>query len=124
VFDAEGNAANPDTAFSLTARPGMDPPFEVLARQYIDQVQGLNRHVLEAVDRILNTADSPPVIAIVSDHGPPLHSEYGAGRQAVLMLIHTPDSAAPPDDINLVELWPWILRTQLGLPAEDPAPPT
>jgi len=124
VFDATGNAANPDTAFSLTARPGMDPPFEVLARQYIDQVQGLNRHVLDAVDRILETADTPPVIAIVSDHGPPLQSEYGAGRQATLMLIHTPDGAAPPDDLNLVALWPWILRTQLGLPAEDPAPPT
>lgn len=124
VFDAEGNAANPDTAFSLTARPGMDPPFEVLAQQYIDQVQGLNRRVLNAVDKILETADTPPVIAIVSDHGPPLQSVYHEGRRKILMLILTPDGAAPPDDLNLVELWPWILRTQLGLPAEDPAPPT
>ncbi|MFP4249482.1 MAG: hypothetical protein ACLFU7_07470 [Armatimonadota bacterium] len=37
---------------------------------YITEVQGLNTHLLEAVERILAASDEPPVIIIQSDHGP------------------------------------------------------
>ena len=121
VFDADGSASNPDTAFSLVARPGMDPPFEQLAQQYIRNLQGLNVHVLDTVDRILaNAREEPPVIVVTSDHGPPFQTVYEEGRKNTLLLIHAPNEAKLPNDLNLVELWPWVLRTQLGLPVAMP----
>jgi hypothetical protein len=59
--------------------PGHDGPDDY-ARRYRQQVAYVTRRVEEAVDRILATSSSPPIILIQGDHGPGSHFESVADR--------------------------------------------
>ena len=125
VLQADGSPLEANLAFSLVARPELDPPFEEMARLYRDQVQGLNYHIEKMVDRILEHSETPPVIAIVSDHGPPLQSYYGQGRRDTLMMLALPGLApgSGPTRMNLVQLFPYIFREVYGLDVPMPEVP-
>ncbi|MCJ7625878.1 MAG: LTA synthase family protein [Anaerolineaceae bacterium] len=55
VFGPEGGPANND---------------QDEAKQYSDQVTYLNKLVLETVDQILSSSETPPIIILQGDHGP------------------------------------------------------
>jgi hypothetical protein len=43
---------------------------ETFRRLYAEEVEGLNRRVLPAIDALLDASPTPPVIVILGDHGP------------------------------------------------------
>lgn len=55
-------------------------------RLYAEQVEGLNRHLLRTVRRILEVSPEPPVIVLQADHGPRIvleTPEKEGGREAL-----------------------------------------
>jgi hypothetical protein len=74
--------------------PGAD-----LKTLYADQVDYLNPRVLEAIDRILNESEEPPIIVIMGDHG---YTESNKEeKMSILNAYHLPGGAA-------AELYPTI----------------
>jgi hypothetical protein len=61
VFDRDGNPINPNYPFTLSVEERTG---------YIEQLQFVNRKVLETIDGILANSESPPIIIIQGDHGP------------------------------------------------------
>jgi Sulfatase len=51
---------------------------EDYARRYRDQVSYVTRRVEDAIDRILASSTSPPIIIIQGDHGPGAHFDSGS----------------------------------------------
>ncbi|HEU0224245.1 MAG TPA: sulfatase-like hydrolase/transferase [Steroidobacteraceae bacterium] len=69
LFDREGNVlrrANISDQFEFQKRLWEDRV------SYVDQLLYVNRRIGEVVDRILSDSPHPPVIVLVSDHGPNL----------------------------------------------------
>jgi hypothetical protein len=66
VFDPEGNPTYPPDFWNDQR---MYPP-DLYQKGYVNQVQYLNKNILEAVDTILANSSTPPIIIIQSDHGP------------------------------------------------------
>jgi len=66
VFLADGSFVQEDELFKLRDAEDIGEEYK---RQVVAQTQGLNVHVLESIDRLLETGTDPPVILLVSDHG-------------------------------------------------------
>ncbi len=66
VFDPEGNPTYPPDFWN---ERGMYPA-DLYQKGYVNQVQYLNKNMIEAVDTILANSKTPPIIIIQSDHGP------------------------------------------------------
>lgn len=64
-FNADGTVR----PLGKAGRGGAGGPKDIRA-QYVDEIQGLNRHVLGAIDGIIERSATPPVILIFGDHGP------------------------------------------------------
>jgi hypothetical protein len=66
VFDPEGNPTYPaDFWNDQRMYPG-----KLYQKGYVNQLQFLNKKILQAVDTILAESDVPPIIIIQGDHGP------------------------------------------------------
>lgn len=104
--------------FNFGALAGSQVGFDVAAGQYIEELQGVNGHILNAVDRILENSTVPPIIAILSDHGPRVSESWAVKHRdaGTLFMLHIPgvDPAEFPHDANPVEVFPIILNTGLG----------
>lgn len=124
-----------DGTFTTTRFGAMNPralarqpePFDEVGRRYVEQVQGLNRHIEEAVDRILEGSREPPIIAIVSDHGPRViedpewpHRDFGT---LFMLFIPGVDPDSFEHDVNDVELFPLILNEAFGFEMPMPIAP-
>ncbi len=105
VFDAEGNPYEPTTEFALDETGQSNQ--ETRRREYIAQLQGLNGFIEREIDLILAESTSPPVIVIISDHGPPASLTTEAGRLANLCMLHLPgiEPDQIPQDLHLVNLF-------------------
>lgn len=96
VFDPEGNPTYPPDFWNDQR---MYPP-DLYQKGYVNQVQYLNKNILEAVDTILANSSTPPIIIIQSDHGPWLQPKdkrmrnltavYFPGHNEVLYSTITP----------------------------------
>ena len=95
---------------------------------YVNQVQYINKKIIETVDKILQESDSTPIIIIQGDHGTP--TQLGGGglrwnninddsireRMSIFSAIYFPntDSAVIYDGITPVNYFRLILNTQLN----------
>lgn len=72
VFDAEGEPIYPNRNYSINdANTFMiSGTKEEYQQGYRDQLKFINKKIMAAIQSILDTATSPPVIIIQSDHGP------------------------------------------------------
>ena len=66
VFDPEGNPTYPPDFWNDQRMY----PATLYQKGYVNQVQFLNKKLLQAVDTILAESDVPPIIIIQGDHGP------------------------------------------------------
>jgi Sulfatase len=127
VFDADGSARKPPGVFSLSIQEDPGESLDVYLRMYAEQVQGLNRHVEAMVDRILETSEEPPIIAIVSDHGGPRLEfvyEEGLKHNLIMLLLPGVPHSELPHDLNLIHLFPLIFNRALGMDVPMPPEPS
>jgi hypothetical protein len=124
VFDAAGND-RPDTLshyyLDLASDRGIDRAEAI--RHHLDQSTYVASLTVAAVDRILATADSPPVIVIFSDHGPgtgfdpskPLESDL-VERSSNILAAYSPGHrglfASPTTPVNIL---PRVFNAYLGV---------
>jgi hypothetical protein len=66
VFDPEGNPTYPPDFWNERRMY----PADLYQKGYVNQLQYLNKSMIEAVDDILANSETPPIIIIQSDHGP------------------------------------------------------
>ena len=66
VFDANGNPTNPADFWNDQRLY----PAKLYEKGYVNQLQFLNKKILQAVDTILANSKVPPIIIIEGDHGP------------------------------------------------------
>ena len=71
VFDPQGNPTYPPDFWNEQRQY---PP-DLYQKGYVNQLQNLNRNMLEAIDTIMANSETPPIIIIQGDHGPWLHPE-------------------------------------------------
>lgn len=126
VFDETGNHF--ESHYRFTLKDDANAAVDEERREYAAQVKGLNRHVEAAVKRILETAPTPPIIAIVSDHGPYVNLSSKEAREHNLCLLHFPgvEPNAIPQDLRLPNLFRLLFNlnfeTALPLLPETPEP--
>ena len=109
VFGADGSdVSGREAAYSLNDSDGWrrleghSGPDDY-ARRYRDQVAYLTDRVERAVDRILATSPTPPIIIIQGDHGPGSHFDAAAERpndlrerMSILNACYLPDAHRAP----------------------------
>ncbi len=66
VFDAQGNPTYPPDFWN---EQRLYPP-DLYQKGYVNQLQYLNTRLLQAVDVLLETSKTPPIIILLGDHGP------------------------------------------------------
>jgi len=66
VFDPEGNPTYPPDFWNEQRQY---PP-DLYQKGYVNQLQYLNKNMLEAIDTITANSETPPIIIIQGDHGP------------------------------------------------------
>ncbi len=85
VFDPNGNPTYPPDFWNDQRMY----PANLYQKGYVNQLQHLNKKMLEAVDTILNNSKVPPIIIIEGDHGPWL--QPNDKRMWNLTAIYFPD---------------------------------
>ncbi len=85
VFDPEGNPTYPPDFWNEQRMY----PATLYQKGYVNQLQFLNKKILQAVDTILAESDVPPVIIIQGDHGPWLQPKDK--RMWILAAMHLPN---------------------------------
>jgi hypothetical protein len=109
VFDAQGNEIDPDYLYTLSDDFIASP--SAYRQGYVDQINFLNRKVLDAIDTILASSKTPPIIIIQGDHGSGSFADYNSlgntciyERYSILNAYYLPgmDPALIPDDITPV----------------------
>jgi len=71
VFDPEGNPTYPPDFWNEQRQY----PADLYQKGYVNQLQFLNKNMLQAIDTILANSETPPIIIIQGDHGPWLQPE-------------------------------------------------
>lgn len=84
VFDPNGSPTYPPDFWNDQRMY----PAGLYQKGYLNQVQFLNKKILEAVDTILTESDVPPIIIIQGDHGPWLQSKEK--RMWILAAMYLP----------------------------------
>jgi hypothetical protein len=69
VFDAQGNAINPQRRFDTGDGEGFTGSLDEYQSLYIQQLQFVNSQILDSIRAILSKSSSPPIIIIQGDHG-------------------------------------------------------
>lgn len=114
VFDHDGSPTQPNAKFSLDDNTSSRLTPAEYRRGYIAQLRYVNTLVRHAVVRILDESPTPPVIAVVSDHGPAsTNGENAKERISNLCLLHLTGGKSHVlyHDITLVNLFRIILNT-------------
>ncbi len=86
VFDPDGNPTYPPDFWNDQRMY----PADLYEKGYVNQLQYLNKKMIEAIDTILANSKTPPIIIIQSDHGPWLQPKEKRMRNftAILMPGH------------------------------------
>jgi hypothetical protein len=85
VFDAHGNPTDPADFWNEQRLY----PANLYQKGYVNQVQFLNKKMLQAIDTILAESAAPPIIIIQGDHGPWLQPKDK--RMWILAALYFPD---------------------------------
>jgi len=126
VFHADGSPASPAKPFSGadgSAYIKLGGNVETYRRGYAEQVQFVNRKMLDAIGRILKRSTRPSVIILHGDHGPgsgldwdvPERSDFYE-RMSILVAVRMPDGEDPglPEDLTLVNLYRVLFSRLFG----------
>lgn len=113
LFDREGRVlrhANLSNQFEFQKRLWED------RAAYVDQLVFVSRKVLQTIDRIIAESRHPPVILLISDHGPNIRTglstaEHHRVRLANLSAVRLPGAAEAviPEDLSSVNLFRHVL---------------
>jgi hypothetical protein len=125
VFDRDCRPAQPKAGLSRA---------EARAAAYVEQIQCIDRMVLDMVTTLLRTSELPPVILLQGDHGSktllpykdrtPDHITLAAGKERLgaFGAYYLPDQGSEVfgDSVTIVNVMGNVLRTYLGadLPRE------
>jgi hypothetical protein len=123
LFDREGNVLKDVPISDQEAFQGF---MWAQRDKYVDQLVYMNQRVEGTVDAILASAPKPPIIVVMSDHGPQLvdglgrrHRYYTRARYANLVALYLPGVGATsdpfPEDLTLVNLFRILLDTYFDL---------
>ena len=85
VFDPEGNPTYPPDFWNEQR----EYPPDLYQKGYVNQVQFLNKKMIQAIDTILANSETPPIIILQGDHGPWLQPTDKRFRN--LTAIYFPD---------------------------------
>jgi len=121
VFDRTGRVVAPEQGFRRRDRARLQRLGGQL-RQYVEQVEFVNRKIEIAVDQLLARARWPAVIIIQSDHGPGSRTDwYSAGRTdarerlGALIACYLPGAdARVDDDLSTVNVFRVVLNCYFG----------
>jgi hypothetical protein len=89
VFGPDGEYIRRNTPFTLNNDPDTKSGFAYITG-YTDQVDYLNKRVLEIISEILQKSDIPPVIILQGDHGPSKWVTSVTGRSYILNMYYFP----------------------------------
>jgi hypothetical protein len=108
LFDREGRvlrSANLSNQFEFQKKLWED------RQAYVDQLVFMNRSIESAIDRVVAGSARPPVILLLSDHGPNLRrglssEQHNGLRLATLSAVRLPGAPADliPEDVSNVNL--------------------
>lgn len=84
VFNEYGDAVNP--RWSYTKSDGNYFPGEMneYIAGYINQIEFINKMLIEAIDSIISKSENPPIIIIQGDHGPGLLFNFDSVEESCL----------------------------------------
>jgi len=109
VFDAQGNPTHPADFWN---DQGLYPA-NLYQQGYLNQLQFLNKNVLQAIDTIMANSEMPPVIIIIGDHGPWLQPKDK--RFWILTAIYFPEHKDKLySTITLVNIFRLVFNTYFG----------
>ena len=75
----------------VPAFQGKDATYEEIAAAYVDQVEFINKEILNVIDTLIQSSDTPPVVIVQGDHGPlPDLTESPAERLPILNAYYLP----------------------------------
>jgi hypothetical protein len=118
VFDRAGNPLDPPYAFTLSDQ--MTSDIAESRAGYIEQLEFINREMLETIDGILANSESPPIIIIQGDHGPGTRTDYDSWqnsclyeRYSILNAYYLPgvNKTSVPVDLSPVNSFRFIFNT-------------
>jgi hypothetical protein len=127
VFGPEGEAIQPDYAYTLSDGSHFPGTAEEYIEGYRNQLIYINKLVLEAVDQILNQSQSTPIIIIQSDHGSgaflnwsgPENNSCLKERASNFTAVLTPDSRAQfYDSMTPVNIFPILFNSYFDMSFE------
>jgi len=122
VFDAEGNAIDPDVVFSLNddnSSDSIEQNRENYRQGYRGQVAFINTKLEDLIDNILENSETPPIIILQADHGPGMYVDFSSAENTCLRERFSPFAAyylpdtnpnIIPDDITPVNLFRIVLN--------------
>jgi hypothetical protein len=117
VFDARGNAVNPDYPYTIADNRYLIKPPAKYEQGYLNQLAFINTQVLQVVDAILKESANPPIIVIQGDHGPGIYLDSETAtppcfyeRFSILNAYYLPgiDPETIPTDITPVNTFRMI----------------
>lgn len=118
VFEADGGPRYTEMAFTLREQPGVFESAESRNETVQNQIQGLNKHVLEAADRVFGASNEPPIFLIVSDHSPgdgtPMPREMRNFCAVYLPDAGSEIDAEVLDSLTLVNVFRVVFNTYFG----------
>jgi hypothetical protein len=89
VFGANGEIVGRHTPFTLNNDLEIADP-KAYIEGYRNQVQYINRRTIQAVQAILASSKTPPIIIVQGDHGPKAGITTQIGRMAILNAYYLP----------------------------------
>ncbi len=109
VFDPEGNPTYPPDFWNEQRQY---PP-DLYQKGYLNQLQFLNKKMIEAIDAIVANSETPPIIIIQGDHGPWLQPKDK--RLQNLTAIYFPDHQEKLySTISPVNIFRLVFNTYFG----------
>jgi hypothetical protein len=84
VFDRQGNALVSDHTYQIADGDSYPGTRQEYLERYPEQVQFINRRLMEVIDAILRESDPPPVIILQGDHGPGAYLVWDSPTQSNL----------------------------------------
>lgn len=123
VFDKDGQPVEPPYNFTLADGNDFPGSREQYKAGYVDQLQYINRQLVNAIDSILEKSDNPPIIIILSDHGSRMLTDFSLSQKICIRerisnfaAFYLPgvDDHVIPSDITPVNVFRLIFDQYFG----------
>src|SRR6185369_4618061 len=109
VFDPQGNPTYPPDFWNDQRMY----PADLYEKGYVNQLQNLNRNMIEAVDTILANSKTLPIIIIQGDHGPWLQTKDKRMRNYTAIYFPGHNDVLYPS-ITPVNIFRLVFNTYFG----------